>query len=142
VTWKPKLAPTGKARLEGIDGAVHQYAIIDSSVKRNNNLDAVSQWLQFITTPDANEFVVNENPDAIPGVRGASPDPLWNQLADMPVPDFGPTLYPFAIDQEQQSNAQREVVGWALGQKSNTAFFDSIQKDMVRAAEKFLASNK
>jgi raffinose/stachyose/melibiose transport system substrate-binding protein len=142
VTWTPKLAPTGKARLEGIDGAAHQYAIVESSVKRNNNLDAVSQWLQFITTPDANEFVVNENPDAIPGVRGANPDPLWNQLADMPVPDFGPTLYPFSIDQEQQSNAQREVVGWALGQKTNKAFFDSIQKDMMRATEKFLAANK
>jgi raffinose/stachyose/melibiose transport system substrate-binding protein len=140
VTWTPKLAPTGEARLEGIDGAIHQYAIVKSSVERNNNLEAITQWLQFITTPEANEFVVNENPDAIPGVRGASPDPLWNQLADLPVPDFGPTLYPFAIDQEQQSNLQREVVVWALGEQTDDEFFAAVQKDMLRAAEAFLAS--
>lgn len=139
VTWTPKLAPTGKARLEGIDGSLHMYAIIESSVKRNSNTDAAVQWMKFITTPEANEFIVNENPDSIPAVRGANPDPLWNQLADLAVPDFGPTLYPFAIDQEQQTNLQREIVIWSLGQKTNRAFFDTVQKDMVRAADKFLA---
>jgi raffinose/stachyose/melibiose transport system substrate-binding protein len=140
VTWTPKLAPTGEARLEGISGGIHNYAIVATSVERNNNLEAVTQWLKFITTPEANEFVVNENPDAIPGVRGASPDPLWNQLADLPVPDFGTSVYPFAIDQEQQSNLQREVVVWALGEQTDDEFFAAVQKDMLRASEAFLGS--
>jgi raffinose/stachyose/melibiose transport system substrate-binding protein len=141
VTWTPKLAPTGEARLEGISGGAHYFSVVASSVERNNNQEAVMQWLKFITTPEANEFVVNENPDAIPGVRGATPDPLWNQLADLPVPDFnGVGVYPFALDQEQQSTLQREVVEWALGQKTDDEFFADVQRDMVRAADAFLAS--
>jgi hypothetical protein len=74
-------------------------------------------------------------------VRGATPDPLWSQLAELPVPDFtGVGVYPFALDQEQQSTLQREVVEWALGQKTDDEFFDDVQRDMVRAADAFLAS--
>ena len=143
VTWTPKLAPTGKARLEGISGTAHDYAIIDSSVKRNQNLEAVAAWLQFISTPEANEFVINENPDTIPAIRGATPDPIWNQLSDLAVPDYtGAGVYPFSLDQEQQTNLQREIVLWALGQKNSSAFFAAVQKDMVRAADKFLAPKK
>lgn len=138
VTWKPKLAPTGVARLNGIDGSTSKFAIVKSSVEKNKNLDAAVQWLKFITTPEANEFAVNENPTNIPAVRGAKPDPIWNQLANLAVPDFGATLYPFGLDQEQQTTLQRNVTAWAFGRLTDAQFFATTQQDMVRAANKVL----
>ena len=143
VTWKPKLAPTGEARLEGIEGAQNLYAVVKSSVEKNGTSAEAVKFLKFLTTPDANEYLVNENPDSIPAIKGAQPDPLWNQLADLPAADYSESaIYPFGLDGEQQANLQREVVLWALGQKNDSAFFAAVQKDLLRAAQKYVDASK
>ena len=143
VTWTPKLAPTGEARLDGVDGPQGSFAVVKPSVEKNGTSAEAVKFLKFLTTPDANEYLVNENPDAIPAIKGAQPDPLWGQLANLPAADYSESaIYPYGLDGEQQANLQRETVLWGLGQKNDSAFFAAVQKDLMRAAQKYVDDSK
>ena len=69
--------PTGTAarlaRVQTCEGC--SFGVISSSVKRDNNTAAAIKWLQFITAPAQDQYIVNEHPDYIPAAVGATMSP-------------------------------------------------------------------
>ncbi len=143
VTPPPKYAPTGPERLANASYNAG-FGIVSNSIKAHNNLDAAIKWLQFITTPDADDFIVNENADAVPLVNGTTPDPVWNQLNTLPVPDYGTVAggtYPFALYPEQQTHLQHETVLWVFGDESDRAFYQHTQDELLDFAKRYIAES-
>ena len=113
-----------------------------SSVKRDHNLDAVIKWLQFITTPQADEFMVNENVVGVPVIVGAHAAPMYNQLNTLPVPYYQYSFYPYQMYNEEYLTVAHESVIWLLGRESNATFYSHIQSTIMQYAKQFIADSK
>jgi hypothetical protein len=150
VTWTPKYAPTGLKRLDA--ASFNQgLAVISKSVAANKNQDAAVKWVQFLTTPAANDFMVNENAQGIPVIRGVAPAPIYNSLNNVPVPDFGSsqasdpdvsTYNAFALFPDEYSKVSNETELWLLGNENDADFFAHVQSIVTPYAQKYLAQSK
>lgn len=69
-----------------------ETVIIASAVEARNNLDETINWWQFITTPENNAFMVNENQRRISSAVDAPLGSIWQEIAQFKLP-----LYEYAI---------------------------------------------
>jgi raffinose/stachyose/melibiose transport system substrate-binding protein len=150
VTWTPKYAPTGLKRLEA-SSFNNGLAIIAKSVAAHKNQDAVVKWVQFLSTPAANDFMVNENAVGVPAIRGVAPAPVYNQLNNLPVPDFGSSQASdpdvssynvFALFPDEYTKVSNETLLWLLGNENDTDFFAHMQAIVTPYVTKYLAQSK
>jgi raffinose/stachyose/melibiose transport system substrate-binding protein len=143
VTAPVQWEPTGVARLAHTTYA-NGFGIVTNSVKRDNNQAAVDKWLQFITTPQANEFLINENVVGVPVVVGAHPAPLYNSLNDLPVPAYKyiTGVYPYQTYTEEFTAVAKESVIWLLGQEDDATFFSHVQATIMQYAKQYITDNK
>jgi len=143
ITAPVKYEPIGAARLAYATYS-SGFGIVSNAVKRDNNMGAAIKWLQFITTPQADEFLVNENVVGVPVVKGAHTAPLYNQLSTLPVPAYQYTtgVFPYQMYNEETSAVQHESVVWLLGQESDATFFSHIQSVIKQYAARFIVDSK
>jgi hypothetical protein len=136
--------PTGSVQRQAHGTPYTAWSIVAKAVKRDNNLPAAIKWLQYISAPQQDQFVVNENPQEIPATLGAQMAPLFAGLNGTPVPDWrqlGDT-YPFGLATDATPNLEKELAVWTSGKEDDKTFFAHIEGIMKDAANSYLATAK
>ncbi len=64
-----------------IPGYYTEWAVTNTAVK-DNVVDLCINWLQFLTTPENDAFLVNETGAGLVGIRGATPLPQYKGMLD------------------------------------------------------------
>lgn len=119
-------------------------AIMADATRDHGTVDEAVKWLQWITEPENNAFLVNENETAIPAAKDAALGPLFTEIASFKVPMWtyqiawwGEGLY---FDNTQFNEIRRLFVAWITGQVDDNAFFDRIQAETTAGADRYAAS--
>ncbi len=138
--------PTGAAarQARAQEGNGNVFALIDSAVKRDGNAAAAVKWLQYITAPAEDDYIVNEHADQIPVAIGTHMAPIFSALNNQTVPDFRDlgTSYPFGMTAEATPNMEKELSVWTSGQETDKAFFSHIETILTTSAKTYLANAK
>jgi raffinose/stachyose/melibiose transport system substrate-binding protein len=136
-TW----VATGEAARIGVAPYSDGFGVVATAVKRDNNLDAVLKWLQFISQPQADEAIVNENVTGIPVVAGAHMAPSYNVLNNVPTPHYQAQIFPYQMYNAEYIATIHESVIWLLYQETNASFFGHIQNIITQYAKQTIADN-
>jgi len=136
-TW----VPTGEAARIAKAGYSDGFGVVANSVKKDNNLAAVVKWLQFITAPQADEFIVDENVTGVPVVTGAHMAPSYNVLNSAPVPYYQAEIFPYQMYNAEFAAVTHESVIWLLDQENDTTFFTHMQNIIMQYARQTIADN-
>jgi hypothetical protein len=136
--------PTGSAQRQAHGSPYTAWSIDAAAVKRDSNLPAVIQWLQYITAPAQDQYVVNENPEEIPATLGAQMSPLFAGLNNTPIPNWGQldATYPFGLSTDATPNLEKELAVWTAGREDDKTFFSHMEVIMTNAANSYLATAK
>jgi ABC-type glycerol-3-phosphate transport system substrate-binding protein len=119
-------------------GNSNSFGIITSAVQRDHNADAAVRWLQYITAPQQDVFIVNEHPTFIPMARGTGDQMavIYKGLNSQPVPDWRSiNVYPFGLTQDATPNLEKELQIWVTGQENDKTFFAHMEAIMMAAAK-------
>jgi len=132
--------PTGaEARVaHGGYGNSNSFGIIASAVQRDHNVEAAVRWLEYITAPQEDVFVVNEHPNFIPAARGTGSQmaAIYRGLNSQPVPDWRSlNTYPFGLSQDATPNLEKELQIWVTSQENDATFFKHMEAIMQAAAQ-------
>jgi ABC-type glycerol-3-phosphate transport system substrate-binding protein len=121
-------------------------AIMRESVRDHGTQEEAVRWLQWITEPENNAFLVNENEDRIPAAKDAKLGPLFTEIASYKVPKWkyqiawwGEGLY---FDNTHFNELRKIFVAWVTGQMDDETFFDRQQRETAAAADRYEASLK
>ena len=90
MTIRPATAMCPGEHVQAIRGP--QDVMLKSSTEMRGNRDQVINWWQFITEPENNAFLNNENQQYIPSARDAKLGPLWSTIGGYKLP-----LYTYTI---------------------------------------------
>jgi len=138
--------PTGTAarlaRVGTCEGC--SFGIITSAVKRDNNVDAAVKWLQYITAPAQDQYIVNEHPDYIPVTVGSTMSPLFASLNNTPIPDWrnlGNTYFG-GLTSDATPNLEKELAVWVTGHETDAQFFANMENQLKADGQGWLAANK
>jgi ABC-type glycerol-3-phosphate transport system substrate-binding protein len=138
--------PTGTAarlaRVGTCEGC--SFGIVSASVKRDNNLAAAIKWLQFITAPAQDQYIINEHPDAVPVAVGTSMAPLYASLNNTPIPDWrnlGGTYFG-GLTSDATPNLEKELAVWVTGHETDAQFFANMEAQLKADGQGWLAANK
>jgi raffinose/stachyose/melibiose transport system substrate-binding protein len=120
------------------------FALIARSIQRDHNEAAAIKWLQYISAPQQDEFIVNEHPDNIPATLGTHMAPIYEALNNVPVPDYKSlgSTYPFGMTAEATPDMERELAVWVTGHESDKTFFAHIEHIIMQSATTYLANAK
>lgn len=117
-------------------------------------LDRTIKWLQFITTPEANELYINEAGNLIPSVQGAAYPPGFEIVADIPSPgawsivvrapgraieEMAVGAPPLGTDAEAESKMTRLSIQYRNDQISEEEFHEEWRKIQEANVERALA---
>lgn len=138
--------PTGQAartaRVGPGNGNV--FGLITRSVTRDHNEAAAIKWLQYITAPAQDEYIVNEHPDNIPATLGTHMAPVYQSLNKVPIPDYGAlgSTTPFGLSAEATPDMEKELAVWVAGRENDKTFFAHMQDIITTAAKTYIAGTK
>jgi ABC-type glycerol-3-phosphate transport system substrate-binding protein len=102
------------------------YVLLDEMVRTHDNADETMAWLQFMTTPENDGYVVNENQQWIPSAKDAPLGPLYGEVSKVQLP-----MYEYQIewwgmglfwDAAHFTNWRRIFVEWITGQIDEETF--------------------
>ncbi len=138
--------PTGTearlARAGNAEGGA--FGIIASAVKRDNNAAAAVKWLEFITAPAQDQYIINEHPDLVPMAKGTAMAPIYAALNNTPNPDWRgyKSTYWGGLSSDATPNEEKEMAVWVTGHEDDKTFFANMEKIMMAAADSYIASEK
>ena len=119
-------------------------AIIRDAVEQNDSMAEAVAWLQWITEPENNAFLVNENQYGIPATVDAPLGPLFSEVASFKVPQWqyqiawwGEALY---FDNTHFNELRKVFVAWASGQIDDETFFARQHQETSDGADRYAAS--
>jgi len=129
-------------QIQAIQGP--DLVVLTDSVSRHDNLDATLAWWQFLTTPQNNGFLVNENQEFIPSAKDASLGPLWREVANFQLPIYEYTIAWWGMglfwDAQHFQNWRRLFVGWIVGDLTEEEFFARQVRESNEGADRYAAS--
>ncbi len=121
-------------------------AIIRDAVEQHGTLEEAVAWLQWITEPENNGFLTNENQWRIPAAIDAPLGPLFGEIATFKLPQWkyqiawwGEGLY---FDNTHFNELRKVFVAWASGQIDDATFFERQHQETSQGAERYAASLK
>jgi hypothetical protein len=110
-------------------------------VQKRNTTDAAVKWLQWLTTPENDAFLVNENQGGIPTSPDAKLGPLFTDIASFKVPKWpyqiawwGEGLY---WDNTQFNELRKIFVGWMTGQMDDATFFQRQEAEAQAGSKRY-----
>jgi len=119
-------------------------AIMKDATRERGTVEEAVRWLQWITEPENNAFLINENEERIPAAKDAKLGPLFTEIATYQVPKWtyqiawwGEGLY---FDNTQFNELRKLFVAWVTGQLDDEAFFDRAHRETVAGADRYEAS--
>jgi raffinose/stachyose/melibiose transport system substrate-binding protein len=129
-------------QIEAIQGP--DLVMLRDSVETRNTLDATLAFWQYLTTPENNAFLVNENQQFIPSVKDASLGPLWQEVANFQLPIYDYTIAWWGMglfwDAQHFQNWRKLFVGWMVGDLSEQEFFARQVRESDEGAARYEAT--
>ena len=129
-------------QMTAINGA--DTSIVKDSVDAHGNFEETLSFLQWITTPENEAFIVNENQEYIPCAKDAQSGPLFRELASYRLP-----LWEYSIawwgeglffDATQFNNYRKVLEAWFTGQIDEETCFARQQQEWEEGAARYEAS--
>lgn len=127
--------------MNAVQGA--ETAIIGSAVKAHNNMAETINWWQFITAPDNNAFMVNENQNRISSAKDAALGSIWKGIASSKLP-----LYDYSIawwgqgfywDNNNFNTWRKIFMAWITGQIDRETHFARQEQEWQEASARYEA---
>ncbi|NLE46430.1 MAG: hypothetical protein GX620_17075 [Chloroflexi bacterium] len=119
-------------------------AIMRDPVQTSGTLEEAVAWLQWITEPENNGFLVNENQTRIPAAQDAPLGPLFGEIAKYQLPQFdyqiawwGQCLY---FDNTHFNELRKIFVAWATDQIDDETFFERQEQETKDGADRYAAA--
>ncbi|GGD88975.1 ABC transporter substrate-binding protein [Paenibacillus nasutitermitis] len=119
-------------------------SIIKPSVEKHGTLDASVLFLQYLTSPQVNEYLINEIPMGRPTVNGAETLPLFDALKNMEYPQF-PEIsiaFPYTITGETADTISKNAALWFRDEIKDDKFFGEVQKALETGADESIKTQK
>jgi len=130
-----KIPPNMLTAINGPDTAVMKVAVDRGTV------EGAIKWLMWITEPENNSFLVNENEEQLPCAKDASLGPLWTELLSSPMPRYDYQIAWWGEGLQYDNTCFNEVrklfVAWATGQMNDSTFFQRQQEEMEAGAQRY-----
>ncbi len=102
--------------------------------------------MQWITEPENNGFLTNENQGRIPAAIDAPLGPLFGEIATFKLPQWkyqiawwGEGLY---FDNTHFNELRKVFVAWASGQIDDATFFERQHQETSQGSDRYAASLK
>jgi len=120
-----------------------EWVIMAASVEKRNNRAEAINWWQFLTAPDNNAFLVNENQFRIPSAKDAPLGSIWQEIAGYKLP-----LYDYAVawwgqgwywDNDNFNKWRPIFVEWMTGQIDEETFFKRQEEEFAAGADRYEA---
>ena len=125
--------------LTAIQGS--EWAIMAASVEKRNNRDEAINWWQFLTAPENNAFLANENQARISSAVDAPLGSIWQEIAQFKLP-----LYDYAVawwgqgwywDNDNFNKWRPIFVEWMTGQIDEATFFKRQEEEFAAGAARY-----
>ncbi len=127
-------------RINGPDTAVMKVA------QQRGTVDAAIKWLQWITEPENNAFLVNENEELVPCAKDAPLGPVWSGLMSYKLPKWKYSIAWWGeclqFDNTLFNEVRKLFVAWATGQMDDETFFRRQHEETAAGADRYEASIK
>ena len=129
-------------QVTAINGA--DTAIVQDAVEQHDTVDEAIAWLQWITEPENNGFLVNENQQSLPAAIDAQLGSLYGEIAKFKLPQWkysiawwGEGLY---FDNTHFNEFRAVFTAWRTGQLDDEAFFERQHLVTSEGADRYAAS--
>ncbi len=120
-----------------------QDVMLKSSTEMRGNRDQVINWWQFITEPENNAFLNNENQQYIPSARDAKLGPLWSAIGGYKLPLYTYTIAWWGMgllwDWDYFTEWRRIFVAWVIGDMDRAEFFERQQRSWDEGVARYEA---
>ncbi len=114
---------------------------IAAATKERGTTEYAIQWLQWVTTPENDAFIVNENQNLVPTVLTAPLGPIWTELLSYPMPKYEYAIAWWAeglqFDNTTFNEVRKLFVAWATDQMDDETFFRRQQEEMMAGANRY-----
>ncbi len=106
-------------------------AILESATTAHDSLEATITWLQWITEPENNAFINNENQQWCSSAKDAPLGPLWQEISQIKVPilDYQAEWCALNLDSDYFNNWRKLFESWLTNQIDETTFFERFQQE-------------
>ena len=120
--------------------------MLKSSVESRDTLDETLLWWQWLTEPENNAFLINENQYRIPSAKDAPLGPMWQEIGQIKLP-----IYKYSIawwgqglywDATHFMTWRPLLVSWVLGDIDEETFFARQQQEYEDGADRYEADLK
>lgn len=102
------------------------FGIMKKSVEDHQNLDVAVKFLQFLTTPENIEFLINEEASAIPAVIGTNAGGFWPEWLETESPNIPAGRWLDAIKPENFDMFYRNIQDWLNDSISDKKFYETV----------------
>ena len=120
-----------------------QDVMIKSSTEQRGNREEVINWWQFITEPENNSFLNNENQQFIPSTKDGKLGPLWASIGTYKLPLYNYTIAWWGMgllwDWDYFTEWRRIFVAWAIGDMDRATFFERQQRSWDEGVARYEA---
>ena len=114
--------------------------------QERGTLEASVKWLQWITEPENNSFLINESEAGVPTSPEGTLGPLWKELATFKKEKYtyviswwGEVLYQ---DAALYNEVRKLFVAWMTGQLTDEEFFERQYLETMAACDRYDAALK
>jgi len=119
---------------------------VAAATKERGTTEWAIKWLQWVTTPENDAFLVNENQNLVPTVLTAPLGPIWTELLSYPMPKYEYAIAWWAeglqFDNTTFNEVRKLFVAWATNQMDDDTFFRRQQEEMMAGADRYEAAVK
>ena len=125
--------------LTAIQGS--EYVTMASSTEKDSNLEQTIDFWMFLTEPQNNAFLVNENQARISSAVDAPLGSIWQEIATFKLP-----LYEYAIawwgqgwywDNDNFMRWRPVFIEWITGQIDEATFYERQEEEFAAGAQRY-----
>ena len=111
------------------------------SMKARGNVAETINWWQFLTEPQNNSFMVNENQTRISSCKDAPLAPVWNEIAHfrLPLYDYGVAWWGEGLywDGENFGTWRKIALAFVLGEMDEATFYARQEQEWAEASARY-----
>jgi len=125
--------------VKAVQGA--ETVAMEGSMKARGNVAETMNWWQFLTEPENNSFLTNENQQRISSCKDAALGPIWNEISrfKLPLYDYGVAWWGQGLywDNENFNTWRKIAVSYVLGEMDLDTFYDRQQQEWEEASARY-----
>ncbi|MHB1296175.1 MAG: ABC transporter substrate-binding protein [Anaerolineae bacterium] len=111
------------------------------SMKARGNVAETINWWQFLTEPQNNSFMTNENQQRISSCKDAPLGPIWKEIAHFKLPlyDYGVAWWGQGLywDNENFNTWRKITLSYVLGEMDEATFYARQEQEWAEASVRY-----